>query len=53
MRFITLTFDANCPTVQQVNIPTNTNYKVGMKVKRNGEVQSISPSKFTYGIITK
>lgn len=47
MRFITLTFDANCPTIQQVNVPTNTDYKVGMKVKRNGEVQNINPSGFT------
>lgn len=47
MRFITLTFDANCPTIQQVNVPTNTGYKVGMKVMRNGEVQSVNPSKFT------
>ena len=47
MRFITLTFDANLPTTQQVNVPTNTDYKVGMKVKRNGEVQSVNPSGFT------
>lgn len=47
MKFNTLTFDANLPTVQQVNVPTNTDYKVGMKVKRNGEVQSIKPSEFT------
>ena len=47
MKFNTITYDANLPTVQQVNIPTNTDYKVGMKVKRNGEVQSLSPSDFT------
>ena len=47
MRINTLTFDANLPTTQQVNVPTNTDYKVGMKVKRNGEVQSIKPSEFT------
>ena len=47
MRFITLTFDANCPTIQQVNVPTNTDYKVGMKVKRNGEVQQLGPDEFT------
>lgn len=47
MKFNTLTFDANLPTVQQVNVPTNSDYKVGMKVKRNGTVQSIKPSEFT------
>ena len=47
MKFNTITLDANLPTTQQVNVPTNTDYKVGMKVKRNGEVQSIKPSEFT------
>lgn len=47
MRFNTLVFDANLPTTQQVNVPTNTDYKIGMKVKRNGSVQSIKPSEFT------
>ena len=47
MKFNTITYDANLPTVQQVNVPTNSDYKVGMKVKRNGEVQSIKPSEFT------
>lgn len=47
MKFNTLTFDANLPTVQQVNVPTNTDYKVGMKVKRNGEVQQLGPDEFT------
>ena len=47
MKFTTITYDANLPTVQQVNVPTNTDYKVGMKVKRNGTVQSIKPSEFT------
>lgn len=47
MRLNTLVFDANLPTVQQVNVPTNTDYKIGMKVKRNGSVQSVMPSAFT------
>ena len=47
MKFNTITFDANLPTTQQVNVPTNSDYKVGMKVKRNGSVQSIKPSEFT------
>jgi hypothetical protein len=47
MRLNTITFDANLPTTQQVNVPTNSDYKVGMKVKRNGAVQHIKPSEFT------
>ena len=47
MNFTTIEFDCNTPTVQQINIPTNTDYKIGMKVRRNGEVQSINPSAFT------
>ena len=47
MKFTTLTYNANQPTIQQVNIPTNSDYKIGMKVKRNGEVQRLSPSDFT------
>lgn len=47
MKFNTITYDANLPTVQQVNVPTNSDYKVGMKVKRNGTIQSIKPSEFT------
>lgn len=47
MKFNTITYDANLPTVQQVNVPTNSDYKIGMKVKRNGNVQSIKPSEFT------
>ena len=47
MNFYTLTYDADLPAVQQVNVPTNSDYKIGMKVKRNGAVQSIKPSEFT------
>ena len=47
MKFTTITYDANLPTVQQVNVPTNSDYKIGMEVKRNGEVQRLSPSDFT------
>ena len=47
MNFYTNTYDLNNPTIQQVNVPTNTDYKVGMKVKRNGEVQQLGPDEFT------
>lgn len=49
MNFYTLTYDADLPAVQQVNVPTNTDYKVGIKVKRNGEIQSLSPDNVTLG----
>ena len=47
MKFNTITYDANLPTVQQVNVPTNTDYKVGIKVKRNGEFQQLDPDEIT------
>ena len=47
MNFYTLEYDCNTPTTQQINAPTNSDYKIGMKVRRNGEVQSINPSAFT------
>lgn len=47
MKFCNLTFDANLPTTQQVNIPTNTDYKVGLKFKKGGVVQDITTSSVT------
>ena len=44
MKLYTLTYDCNTPTKQQVNIPTNTDYKLGIKVRRNGEIQNLSPN---------
>lgn len=32
MNFYTLTYDDSLPTLQQLNVPTNTDYKVGIKV---------------------
>lgn len=49
MKIYTLDFDCNQPTVQQVNIPTNTDYKLGVKVRRNGEIQNLSPDSVTLG----
>ena len=43
MKLYTLKYDCNRPTKQQINIPTNTDYKVGVKVRRNGEMQTLSP----------
>ena len=44
MKLYTLTYDCNQPTVQQINIPTNTDYKVGIKVTRNGKEQNLKPA---------
>lgn len=49
MKLYTLTYDCNTPTKQQVNIPTNTDYKLGIKVRRNGEIQNLSPESVTLG----
>ena len=44
MKLYTLTYDCNTPTKQQINIPTNTDYKVGIKVTRNGKQSILAPS---------
>lgn len=44
MKFYTLDFDCNAPVTQQVNVPTNTDYKLGIKVKRNGAYQNLKPA---------
>lgn len=49
MKFYALKFDANLPTKQQVNITTNTDYKIGIKVTRNGEELVLSPANVTLG----
>lgn len=49
MKLYTLEYDCNSPVVQQINVPTNTDYKLGIKVKRNGEIQSLSPDSVTLG----
>lgn len=49
MNFYTLDYDCNTPTTQQINVPTNTDYKVGVKVKKDGEVVNISPENVTVG----
>lgn len=52
MKFYTLDFDCNAPVVQQVNVPTNTDYKVGIKVKRNGAYQNLKPAEVTLGTLS-
>ena len=49
MKLYTLEFNCNTPTTQQVNIPTNTDYMVGIKVTKNGGVLDIDPSEITLG----
>ena len=52
MKFYTLDFDCNAPVTQQVNVPTNTDYKVGIKVKRNGAYQNLKPAEVTLGALS-
>ena len=52
MKFYTLDFDCNSPMTQQVNVPTNTDYKIGIKVKRNGAYQSLKPAEVTLGTLS-
>ena len=49
MKLYTLEYNANKPTPQQINVPTNTDYKVGVKIIRDGEPQRFSPEDVTLG----
>lgn len=44
MNFYTLEYDCNTPVTQQINVPTNTDYKVGIKVKKDGQDINLQPS---------
>lgn len=52
MNFYTLTYDANLPTTQQINVPTNTDYKLGVKVRSNGELLDLDPADVTLGALS-
>lgn len=52
MNFYTLTYDANLPTAQQINVPTNTDYKVGVKARSNGELLDLDPADVTLGTLS-
>ena len=52
MKLYTLNYDCNRPTPQQINVPTNTDYKIGIKVKRNGAYQSLKPAEITLGALS-
>lgn len=49
MKFYNLKFNANAPAAQQINVPTNTDYKLGVKVVKNGEELALSADGATYG----
>lgn len=44
MKFYNLKFNANAPAAQQINVPTNTDYKLGVKVLQNGKELELSSS---------
>lgn len=52
MKFYTLTYNCNTPTTQQINVPTNTDYKIGIKVLRNGKEQNLKPAEVTLGTLS-
>lgn len=49
MNFYTLEYDCNTPVTQQINVPTNTDYKVGIKVKKDGQDINLQPAQLTVG----
>lgn len=52
MNFYTSTYDLNNPTTTQVNVPTNTDYKIGLKFRRNGELQNLDPNSVMLGTLS-
>ena len=52
MNFYTSTYDLNNPTTTQVNVPTNTDYKIGLKFKRNGEIQNLQTTEVMLGTLS-
>ena len=50
MKLYTLEYDCNLPVTQQVNVATNTDAKIGIKVKKNGEYLSLDGS--TLSVVT-
>lgn len=52
MKFYTLDFDCNAPVTQQVNVPTNTDYKIGVKFTKNGKTVSPFPENVTLGTLS-
>ncbi len=49
MKLYTLTYDCNRPTKQQINVPTNTDYKLGVKIYKNDEEQILEPTEVALG----
>lgn len=50
MKLYTLDYDCNLPVTQQVNIATNTDAKIGIKVKKNGDYLNLDGS--TLSVVT-
>ena len=47
MKLYTLEYDCNLPVTQQVNIATNTDAKIGIKVQKNGEYLNLDGTTLT------
>lgn len=52
MKLYTLEYDCNSPVVQQINVPTNTDYKVGVKFVKDGNIQALTPNSVTLGTLS-
>lgn len=50
MKLYTLDYDCNMPVTQQVNVATNTDAKIGIKVQKNGEYLELDGS--TLSVVT-
>lgn len=52
MKLYNLTYDCNNPVVQQINVPTNTDYIVGVKVLRDGNIQNLGTNSVKLGTLS-
>lgn len=50
MKLYTIDYDCNLPVTQQVNVATNTDAKIGIKVKKDGEYINLDGS--TLSVVT-
>ena len=47
MRVATLNYNANQPTLQQIIVPTNSKYAVGVRISKDGEIAAVKSSELS------
>lgn len=49
MKYYTINYDANYPMLNQINVPLNSEYGIGIRVKRNGQFIPLSEQEVLVG----